>query len=189
MGELSKIISLILLSSVKFVLGPPFAYLDPNHNFSHLEIIVYCVSGGMLGVVTFTFFSKPVLKGWEYLVRTTKNLFRKPGPFSEPMNDLTPELQVNYVYLEPRKKLFTRKNRKLVRVLRQYGLIGIVAITPVILSIPIGTVLANKLESKKAKIFLLMFISIVFWSVVLTSFFEFFHSNQTLPGQNQAHLF
>ncbi|MBL0097380.1 MAG: hypothetical protein IPP46_13540 [Bacteroidetes bacterium] len=61
MGEFWKIIQVILLSSVKFVAGPPFAYYDKRYDFSNLETVLYSVIGGMLGVIIFTYLSQPFL--------------------------------------------------------------------------------------------------------------------------------
>jgi hypothetical protein len=67
----------------------------------------------------------------------------------------------------------------------KYGLSGIAIVTPIILSIPIGTLIANNLESNKKKIFLYMFISILSWSILMTSLFEIFHANNVRDLQEQ----
>ena len=51
MQEIIKIIQVILLSSVKFLTGPTFAYYNKSYEFSFFEVILYSVLGGMLGVV------------------------------------------------------------------------------------------------------------------------------------------
>ena len=55
MEELLRIVLIILVSSVKFVAGPTFAYLDRDYGFTFFETVSYCVAGGMLGVWFFTF--------------------------------------------------------------------------------------------------------------------------------------
>lgn len=179
MNEVWKIIQLILLSSVKFVLGPPLAYLDPRYNLSFPETVLYCVAGGMLGVIAFTFFSRALTMAWHWIRHQFKKLFRRREFFSEPVADVPGHLEVKYDYLSKgeKPKLFTRRNRRIVKVWRKYGLFGIALITPVILSIPIGTLVANSLESKRRKILLYMFCSILFWTILMTSMFEFLHVN------------
>lgn len=176
MGEVWKIIQLILLSSVKFVLGPPLAYLDPRYNLSFIETVIYCVIGGMLGVIAFTFISREISLFWHWIKRNTKKLFKKKEFFSEPVADVPGNLEVHYDYLRKNEKpkLFTKRNRRIVRIWNKYGLFGIAAITPVILSIPIGTLVANSFENNKRKILIYMFFSVLFWSVAFTSVLEIF---------------
>lgn len=188
MGEFWKIIQVILISSVKFVAGPPFAYFDQRYNFSFFETVIYCIIGGMLGVTLFTFFSEQITLVWHYLKRIFKNLFKKNQRFSEPVADIEGNVTIRYEYIEKSaetKKIFTKKNRKIVTIWRKYGLIGIAFLTPVILSIPIGTIIANNLVDDKRKIFLYMFISILFWSLFMTSLFEIFHANTVPELQEQ----
>ncbi len=178
MSEFSKIILIILLSSVKFVAGPPFAYYDSRYNFSFIETVSYCVIGGMLGVFIFTFFSRQLFKFWHYLKLKIQSAFKKKEVFSEPVADVEANLEIHYEYVSASapKKVFTKRNRKLVRIWRKYGLFGIALLTPVFLSIPIGTVIANSLVDNRKKIIIYMFFSVLFWSLTMTTLFEVFHA-------------
>jgi hypothetical protein len=176
-SEFVKIILIILLSSVKFAAGPPFAYFDDRYDFSFFETVLYCVIGGMLGVWVFTFFSLEIQLGITWIKKQIKRAVRAPQMFSRPRTT-EGDLDVHYELIqasEPEKKLFSPRSRRFVRLWRKYGLIGISFLTPVLISIPIGTVIANAFEENKKKIFLYMFVSIVFWSVLLTTIFELFH--------------
>lgn len=62
---------------------------------------------------------------------------------------------------------FTRSNRFLVKVKQKFGLGGIAAFTPIILSIPVGVLFALALTNDKKKIMFSMIISIMFWATVL----------------------
>ena len=179
MGEFAKIILVILLSSVKFVAGPPFAYYDERYDFTFFETVLYCVIGGTLGVVAFTFFSKTLFDAWHFIKIKFKNAFKRKQVFSEPVADVDEKLEIHYVYVETAKKdrqLFTPRNRKIVKIWSKYGLFGIALITPVILSIPIGTIIANSLVSDRKKVIIYMFFSVLFWSITMTSMFELFHA-------------
>ncbi len=178
MGEIWKIIQVILLSSVKFVAGPPFAYYDNRYNFSLFETILYCVIGGMLGVVIFTYLSKPFFNLEHWVIRKFKKATSRPALFDLPTVDVEGDIEVNYEYIEQhpvKKRIFTKRNRRIVRIWKKYGLTGIAIITPVILSIPIGTIIANSLESNRKKIILYMLLSILFWSITMTGIFEILH--------------
>lgn len=178
MGEFWKIIQVILLSSVKFLAGPPFAYFDNRYNFTFFETVLYCVIGGMLGVVTFTFFSSGLTMLWHWIRHQFKKVIHRKDYFSEPLADVEGHPEVKYDYLEKNQKpkVFTKRNRKIVKIWARYGLAGIALVTPVILSIPIGTLIANSLVSDRRKIILYMFCSILFWSVLMTSLFELYHA-------------
>ncbi len=187
MNEFWKIVLVILLSSVKFVAGPPFAYYDKHYDFTFFETVSYCVIGGMLGVVVFSFFSKPIFRAWHWLVHRVKRTFKKQEVFSEPVADIEGDIEIKYEYIEngDKRKLFTPHNRRIVKIWQKYGLIGIAFVTPVILSIPIGTVMASSLVQNRKKVMLYMFFSILFWSVFMTSMFEIFHAGSVRELQYQ----
>lgn len=175
MNEFIKILLVILLSSVKFVAGPPFAYFDDRYDFTFFETVLYCVIGGMLGVGVFTFFSIEIQLIVTWIKRQWAKAFSKPQIFSKPI--ATEEnLEINYELVKTdHKKVFSPQSRKFVRIWKRYGLIGVSFLTPVIISIPIGTIIANAFEANKKKIFMYMFFSILFWSILLTGIFEFLH--------------
>ncbi|MEP5612106.1 MAG: hypothetical protein ABJP45_07635 [Cyclobacteriaceae bacterium] len=65
------------------------------------------------------------------------------------------------------RKIFTKKNRQFVRIWRRYGLKGVCFLTPLILTPPGGAILINVLGSKKSLIIKWMWISAIFWSVII----------------------
>lgn len=173
-GELLKILLLILLSSVKFIAGPPFAYAyNQKYEFGFAESVIYSIIGGMLGVFVFTFFSEQVMKLVHYLKHHGKKMISRKEIYSKPEADVDVPVEIQYTYIEneKQKKIFTKRNRRLVKIWKQYGLAGIAFITPCFISIPVGTVIANALESNRKKIFLYMFISVIFWSITIHSLF------------------
>jgi hypothetical protein len=161
-----KILSVIALSSVKFLGGPPLAY---GYKFNFFEIIGYTVIGGMIGVVVVSYFSNLIVKFWYWL---KYSVFSKKDPnFSKPTVDLKGNIRIKYLYNKPHKKqlVFTPRNRQIVRIWMKYGLIGIAAITPVVLSIPIGTFFATRLARHRRRVFTYMFFSILLWSLLITA--------------------
>lgn len=189
MGEFWKIIQVILLSSVKFVAGPPFAYYNTRYEFGFAETVIYSVIGGMLGVVIFSYLSKPIFRIEHWIVMKFRQLFHKPEAFSTPKVDIEGEFEVHYEYVDKysrKRKIFTKRNRRIVKIWKKYGLTGIAIVTPVIISIPIGTVIANSLENNKKKILFYMFLSILFWSLTMTTIFEILHVNSIKDLQEQV---
>ncbi|MEP7264701.1 MAG: hypothetical protein ABI772_09385 [Bacteroidota bacterium] len=189
MSEFIKILLVILLSSVKFVAGPFFAYSDKRYDFSFFETVLYCVIGGMLGVFIFTYFSKQLFRFWHYVKLRFRKAFKKKEIFSEPVADVNVDLEIHYEYVESNssKKIFTPHNRRIVKVWRKYGLFGIALLTPVILSIPIGTIVANSFVSNRKKIIIYMFFSVLFWSITMTTLFELFH--EVTVNELKEHLY
>lgn len=72
------------------------------------------------------------------------------------------------------KKKFSPNNRRFVNIWKRYGLIGVAALTPVLLTPIGGSLLAVSSGSPKEKIILYMLISAAFWSIVLSCALYFF---------------
>lgn len=179
MDELIRIIIFILLSSVKFAFGPAFVYLNDNYTFTFFETNLYAIIGGMLGVVVFMYFSEWMMDAWHWIKNYFKKKFSPKKIFSDPVADTEENIQLKYSYIPKEakgKKLFTSKNRRMVRIWNKYGLVGLAALTPIFFSIPIGTFFMTRMERNNKKILLYMFVSIVIWSLILTSIFELFHA-------------
>jgi hypothetical protein len=178
LNEFLQILTLIITSGIKFAFAIPFVYLDERYQFTWLQTNLYAILGGILGVLFFMYCSEGILYLWE---RFRSNFFRKKehtnDPFSPPVADVEERLDIRYEYIDttvpPRRRVFTPRTRRIVRIWTRYGLIGLAAITPVFLSIPIGTFFITRLERNKKKILLYLFISITCWSLLLTTIFEF----------------
>jgi len=66
------------------------------------------------------------------------------------------------------KPIFTKKNRRLVKVWQRFGMGGIAFLTPIILTPIIGTVVATVLGASPRHILVHMLWSALFWGVTLT---------------------
>jgi membrane protein DedA with SNARE-associated domain len=78
------------------------------------------------------------------------------------------------------RKKFTVRNRKLVTLWKKYGLVGVAALTPILLTPIGGTLLAISFGTPKNKLIFAMFVSASAWSVLLTAIIYFF-GNNVLP--------
>ena len=81
------------------------------------------------------------------------------------------KLLLLFPFLQRRKNTdgrirFTRKKRMIVRLKNSVGLVGIAFLTPVFLSVPLGTIAALLLGVKKGQLFLAMLIAFLFWSTI-----------------------
>ena len=80
------------------------------------------------------------------------------------------------IFSKPLKKIFPviKKKKKgmtdvlVIKIIRKYGLIGLTIISPVLLSIPVGTLLALHLFPNKKKTIFYLIISVVMWSLILS---------------------
>jgi hypothetical protein len=136
------ILIVILSSTWKFAATFPFAVYVFNMSFA--QTIVYTNIGGLLGIIVFRFLSIALI-----------NLY----------NAYWPEKLKRH--REPAKK-FTRNNRRLVQIKARYGLYGIAVLTPVLLSIPVGTFLVAKYYGQNKFSYLYLLFSQLIWSVIYT---------------------
>jgi len=136
-----QIISAFIACAIKpGLVGLPttvFAY-----NFSFLETLLISGSAGVCGSVVFGYLSKEIIKLWEWL-----------------MNKLFPKRK--------KPKRFTRMNRFIIKAKKYFGITGIAIISPLILSIPLGSFLAIRFFGDRRKTVILMSISTVVWTIVL----------------------
>ncbi len=113
--------------------------------FSFFETVVVTSLGGFAGTLFFVFISDLLIRNYK------KKLLSKQEKKAKPA------------------KKFTRKNKIIVKIKRNFGLIGISLAAPVLLSIPLGCFLAVRYFKDKQKIIAYMFASVLFWAV--TSYF------------------
>lgn len=73
-----------------------------------------------------------------------------------------------------KRNKFSQSNRRFVTIWKRYGLIGVAALTPIILTPIGGTLLAVSSGSPKEKIIFYMFISASAWSIIFSSALYFF---------------
>ena len=107
-------------------------------------------------MIFFYYLSTAVLQIYRYLLGKIRNAFRLRHP-------------ITVQKVKKKKKVFTWRNRFIVRLRGKYGMLGIVALTPPLFSIPLGSFLANKYYSKDKNILLYLSISIAIWSGIFTS--------------------
>ena len=111
--------------------------------FNMLEVILYTFIGGALGVFFFMFFASAIKEAYLWYLK-------KRGK-------------------TPRK--FTKTNRFIVRVKQRFGLYGLAFITPLIISIPVGSIIVATVYRNKLRSFTFLVVAVLFWSVVGSSIF------------------
>lgn len=110
-------------------------------NFPFLETLLVSGLGGICGSIVFGFLSKEIIIGWEWVLKK--------------------------FFPNRKKKVFTRMNRFIIWAKKYFGIMGIAILSPLILSIPLGTFLAVRFFKDRHKTVLYMSISSVLWTIVL----------------------
>lgn len=136
---------IILSSTWKFAATFPVAVYVFNMSF--FQTILYTNIGGLLGIIVSGFLSKSLVV-----------LYNRYWP---------ERLKIRKKY----KRKFTKRNRRLVTFKRKYGLPGIVVLTPVLLSIPVGTFLIVKYYRQRQLSYLFLVLCQIVWSVLYTYFY------------------
>lgn len=148
MSDILELLSVVAASMVKFAVAPFIAY-GMDRTFA--ETLIATSIGGCIGVVLFY-----RLSGWFMKRARIKRLHR--------------EIAIQHGMLKERPRIFTRTNRFIVRVKHGWGLKGLAALTPVLISIPIGSIIAAKYFRHDRRTLPVLLSSVLIWSVVLSSF-------------------
>lgn len=142
-----KELTIIFFCTFKFAATFPVAiYLV---KMTPVETLLYTNTGGILGTFIFMYFSEFLIRMWNkyWPQRLKRNKWKK--------------------------KVFTARNRRIVRIKMKYGLSGIVILTPVLLSIPLGSFLIVKYYGLKMKNMLWLLAGQVAWSVIYIVFYYY----------------
>lgn len=105
--------------------------------------------GGILGTIVFTYLNAGLLNWW-------KNFKRKR-------------------FNSEKTTTFKKSTRRIIKIKNKFGLMGIAILTPMLLSIPVGTFLAERFYKDKKKVIVYISVSVVVWSIILYSIFYFFN--------------
>lgn len=121
-------------------------FMSLGFGFNYLESILTTTSGAFLAVLVYLYL-------WDFLVKIKHKLF-PPKPKHG--------IKIN------------KKSRWLVRFIQKYDIYGIAFLTPILLSVPVGTILASMIEKNKWRIKVIMFISFVAWGNLLYGIYTIF---------------
>ena len=109
-----------------------------QYDFNFIQTLIFSIVGGVIGIFLFTALSNKINK-----------LFPKKNKVK-------------------RTKKRGIKEAITIKTARKYGVYGIAAITPILLSIPIGTLIALRFFPEKKKTIPILMSSVVIWSLILS---------------------
>ena len=144
-AALLEAVAVALLVSVKFAWTVPLLPL----RYSFVESLIISLSGGIGGTLFFFY-----LGTWAMDRLKRLNLFgrKKKKP----------------------KKVMSRRNKTIVRIKQRFGLAGIALLTPSLLGIPIGAIVAARYFRSDKRTVIFMLGSVVLWALLFTSLSPFF---------------
>ena len=115
-----------------------------SYDFTFWESILLAVGGGMMGSLFFSFFGDAVKAVWY------KFFPKKPS----------------------NKIVINSRRRMIVKVRQKYGLAGIAFLTPFILTVPVGVLLARTFYKNRLQVFAYMLVSFTFWSFLICGLYH-----------------
>lgn len=131
-------LSVMGMSSVKVI---PGLAMGMAFEMNFLELFVSLSLGGIAGTFLFTYLGER-LRRWLAHYRHK----RRQGKGQKPIN--------------------VRRIRRILRIWHRFGLAGIAALTPPIISPPIGVAIALAFRENRGRIILYMSISVVVWAAI-----------------------
>lgn len=158
-----KVLEVALISSVKFLFAP---FEAERYDFNFGQSFAITTIGGLVGILIFYYAGTNIAIWWKHVKAIFLSIFiRRPASVIE---------------RKPSKN-FTRTRRFVVRVKMKFGLTGIAVITPCIISIPIGTIIAAQFFRRRRPVLLYLTISLVAWSLILNGIAQLLKLSQYIP--------
>ena len=132
MEYILKIISVFLVASVKYFWATPYSF---GLRLNEWETIFFMEAGGILGFLFYYYF-------FGFLFKELKLLWPVVYNFTPVLFKVRFEMWLVRLRLKrTNARKFTKRNKMIVRMRRRYGMWGLVILSPIILSIPVGAFL------------------------------------------------
>jgi len=165
MEYILKLLTVFLVASIKYFWATPYAF---GMKLNEWETIFFMEAGGILGFLFFYYFFGFLFKElkllWPIVYHFTPVIFKVRFEMWRKRRQIQ--------QLNARK--FTKRNKLIVMMRRRYGMWGIVVLSPIVLSIPVGALLGNKYFRHEHHFIPYMILSIVIWGIVSVAFFSTF---------------
>lgn len=157
--------TVFLIASVKYFWATPYSF---GMKLNVWETFFFMETGGILGFLFFYYFFGFLFKElkllWPIVYNFTPVLFKVRFEMWRIRN------RENRIFA----RKFTKRNKMIVRMRDRYGIWGLVILSPVILSIPIGALLGIKYFRHNHHFIPYMILSILAWGIISVTFFSSF---------------
>lgn len=158
-----KIAEVLLIASVKFLFAP---FEAERYGFNFGQSFTITTIGGLIGIFAFYYAGSNIAGWWRHFVAKIKSVFlRRPAAVIE----------------QKAQRNFTRSRRFIVGIKSKFGLFGIAFVTPCIISIPIGTIVAAHFFRKRKPVILYMIGSLILWSLILNGLAQILKLSEYIP--------
>lgn len=147
MGDLIGILSVIATGAVKLLAS---TMVSVGLGFGFWETFLFSSIGGCIGVLIFY-----RLSDW-FISRALLRRRRLSVPDEKGNTRIAP-------------KVFTRRNRWLIRLKHSSGLRGLAALTPLVLTIPVGSIIAARFFRHDRRTLPALFSSVVIQAMVVSA--------------------
>lgn len=165
MEYILKLLSVVLIASIKYFWATPYSF---GLKLNEWEALFFMETGGILGFLFFYYF-------FGFLFKELKLLWPKVYHFTPVIFKVRFEM---WWYQQKAKRItarkFTRRNKIIVKMRKLYGMWGLVVLSPIILSIPVGALLGNKYFRHDHHFIPYMLLSITIWGIISVAFFSSF---------------
>jgi len=165
MEYILKSTSVFLVASIKYFWATPYSF---GMKLNEWETLFFMEAGGILGFLFFYYF-------FGFLFRELKLLWPVVYKFTPVLFKVRFEMWVQRQRIKRlTAKKFTKRNKMIVQMRKRYGMWGLLILSPIILSIPVGALLGNKYFKHNHHFIPYMILSIMVWGIVSVSFFSTF---------------
>lgn len=159
-----KIPQVFFLAMIKYFYAPIYGV---EIGMSFWENFFSLISGGVLAFLIYYHFSKIVL----ILSRRLDPIMRKI--LTEGWYKAYWRYRMNRRLKKRKRRKFTRVNKFMIKIRRNYGMWGIILLTPVLLSLPVGAFLLRKYYDDDSKAIPFAILSIIVEGFILCVVFSF----------------
>lgn len=149
MHPLAEIAIVVAWGTVKMVVAAGFG---AGFGFPFAENFLWTSVGGCIGVLAFYFLSERLTERAR-IRRLRKRAQRMATGSMDP-------------------PVFTRLNRRIIRIKRFSGLLGVAALTPLVFTIPLGSILAARFFHHDRRTLPVMLLSVVLQAMAVTAVFS-----------------
>lgn len=155
MSDPLEILSVIAAGTVKLLASSLYSH---GLGFGFWETFLFTSIGGSIGVFFFYRFS-----GWLMKRARLRRLHRA--------------IAEHHGVRRPAKRIFTKRNRWIIRLKQGNGLKGLAALTPVVLTIPVGSIIAARYFKHDRRTLPALISSVVIQAMAISAFWSvIFHT-------------
>ena len=163
MDYLLKLITVFLIAGIKYFWATPYSF---GMKLNIWETFILMEAGGILGFLFYYYL-------FDFLFRELKLLWPKVYHFTPILFKVRFE---GWRERHRRKRInaskFTKRNKIIVKLRRRYGMWGIIVLSPILLSIPVGAFIGDKYFKRTHHFITYMILSIFIWGIISVLIFS-----------------